>query len=91
MKLLLYLLIATLPLVIAGCGLIKNKNNTNDTGAPSVTTSETNVVEKGDTIAVDYVGTLEDGTLFDTSIESEAKKGNKFTAGRTYEPLSFVA
>ena len=49
------------------------------------------VVSKGDTVAVDYVGTLEDGTVFDSSLEESAKKTKSYTPGaRVYEPLKFT-
>lgn len=90
MKLLLFIAVATLPLILAGCNLNKTTETT-ETPTPAVETTQTLEVEKGDTIAVDYVGTLEDGTLFDTSIEEKAKAGNKHNPARKYEPLSFVA
>ncbi|MFA6489077.1 MAG: peptidylprolyl isomerase [Candidatus Micrarchaeia archaeon] len=37
-------------------------------------TNGTLVVAKGDTVQVDYIGKLENGTVFDTSIAAEAKK-----------------
>lgn len=91
MKLLVFALIAISSLSLAGCGFIKNKG-TSGSGdvAPSVD-AWTEVVAKGDNIAVDYVGTLEDGTLFDTSLEDKAKAGNKYNAARKYEPLRFTA
>lgn len=48
-------------------------------------------VEEGDTVAVDYIGRLEDGTIFDSSIQSEAKKSTNYSEGRTYEPYVFSA
>ncbi|MDP2767720.1 MAG: FKBP-type peptidyl-prolyl cis-trans isomerase [Candidatus Methanoperedens sp.] len=46
-------------------------------------------VKNGDKISVDYTGSLENGKVFDTSIESEAKEKNLFAPGREYKPLQF--
>lgn len=47
-------------------------------------------VKVGDTIAVDYIGTLEDGTVFDTSLEQVAKDNALFSPQRPYAPLEFT-
>ncbi len=44
--------------------------------------------KKGDTVSVDYLGKLEDGKVFDTSIEAEAKKAG-IPLRPEYEPLQF--
>ena len=46
-------------------------------------------VEKGDMLKVDYVGKLMDGTVFDTSIKSEAEKAG-LPLRPSYEPLQFA-
>jgi len=47
-------------------------------------------VQTGDKISVDYIGSLEDGSVFDTSIESVAKENNLFSPGREYKPLELT-
>lgn len=47
-------------------------------------------VKKGDNISVDYVGSFENGKVFDTSNESVAMANDLFTPGATYEPLNFT-
>lgn len=48
------------------------------------------VIEKGDKISVDYIGSLPDGKVFDTSVEKVAKKNGLFIPGKTYNPLKIT-
>lgn len=48
-------------------------------------------VVKGDIVKVDYILKLENGTVFDTSIQTVAEENNIFNADRTYQPLQLTA
>ncbi len=47
------------------------------------------VAKKGDVVSVDYVGTLEDGTVFDTSVKAVAQAAG-LPSRPSYAPLSFT-
>jgi hypothetical protein len=62
------------------------------TGTKSLKIDSTKKVAKNSAIAVDYVGRLADGTVFDTSVESVAKACGLYTTQRNYsEGLAFTA
>ncbi len=44
-------------------------------------------IKKGDFIEVSYTGTLDDGTFFDTTDETVAKKHNSYDAKHSYKPI----
>lgn len=47
-------------------------------------------VETGDKVSIDYIATLYNGEVFDTSIEDVAKQNNIFNPDREYKPLQFT-
>jgi len=48
-----------------------------------------NTVAKNDTVAVNYIGWFDNGTIFDTSIESVAKDAGIYDDYLVYEPIRF--
>lgn len=48
------------------------------------------VAEPGSKVTVDYVGSLENGTVFDTTIESVAREHGIYSDYRLYAPLIFT-
>lgn len=76
-----------------------NTNTTTDTSCKDAiaaylkttkTSTDGEVVAKWNTVTVDYVGRLDEQTVFDTSVESVAKACGKYSTGRNYnEGLAF--
>lgn len=75
------LLILFFAIITSGC-------TSQDVGG---TDNATQVVEPGDYVTVDYIGELENGSVFDTSIEQVAMDEGLYNPSRNYEPLGFVA
>jgi FKBP-type peptidyl-prolyl cis-trans isomerase 2 len=73
--------IGTLFLLLVGAILVCGCLGTND---------YVKVVEDGDYVQVDYVGKLEDGTVFDTSVEDVAIETGIYNQRRDYQPLGFT-
>ena len=79
-------------LIIGGCSnlLINNEETNMCTNAVKQYLANADFewkwqqVQKWDTIVVDYIGRLADGTVFDTSIESVARWCDKYVEGRNY-------
>jgi len=46
-------------------------------------------VQEGDEISVNYIGRLDDSTVFDTSYDDVAQDAGIYTLGRSYQPLTF--
>ena len=46
-------------------------------------------VAAGKQVSIDYTGRLLDGTIFDSSRETDAREAGKYNAQRPYEPLSY--
>lgn len=74
---------------LVGCGTKTTTTPTPDVNNPMPEVKVNDTVAKiGDTVKVDYVGTLEDGSMFDTSIAAKAQEGGVFDEARPYEPLT---
>lgn len=58
--------------------------------AEDITKDTSRKIENGDTISVNYVGKLEDGTIFDTSVKEVAVEAEIYNQMRNYEPLTFT-
>jgi peptidylprolyl isomerase len=54
-------------------------------------TGSENTVKSGDNVTIDYIGTYDNGTVFDTSNATVAQGAGIFDAGYTYGPISFVS
>ncbi|SES80223.1 FKBP-type peptidyl-prolyl cis-trans isomerase SlyD [Methanococcoides vulcani] len=74
---------AILLVILAGMVLISGcASNSGD--------QEDTMVNEGDYITVNYIGQLEDGTIFDTSLEEAAKEAGQYNPARDYSPLGFT-
>jgi FKBP-type peptidyl-prolyl cis-trans isomerase 2 len=77
-------------LLLASCGKSAQTSENGSMFPSSVIPASERVAKEGDTVAVNYVGKLEDGTIFDTSVKSIAETTPKFNPNRDYSPLLFT-
>lgn len=47
-------------------------------------------VANGKEVAINYTGRLLDGTIFDSSVESDARAGEIYNSARRYEPMTYT-
>ena len=59
------------------------------TVAPTIQISG-NPVKSGDNISVDYIGSFDNGTIFDTSYPTIAQNAGIYDSNNSYVPISFV-
>ncbi|MDD2487550.1 MAG: FKBP-type peptidyl-prolyl cis-trans isomerase [Candidatus Gracilibacteria bacterium] len=85
----LYIIIGVIGLILIIGGILV-LNNKGTFSSDDKSSTEGKLVKNGDTIKVDYVGRLEDGTIFDASLEEFAKKSKNYSEGRKFEPLEFT-
>ncbi len=88
MKLLTGLLI--LSVIFLGC--VQNPDNETTTTLPSgeTTIASGEVSVMGDVVCLNYIGSFENGTVFDTNIEDVARDAGLYDAARSYAPLCFA-
>ena len=72
------LIVGILLLLCSGIGCIEQESTPHD-----------DTISVGDTIKVNYVGRLEDDSIFDTSFEDIAKHAGIYNPQRIYNPLQF--
>ena len=78
-----FFVLLALGFLLAGC--VSTPQQAAPSPSPTADVNELKA-QNGDTVSVDYVGTLDDGTVFDTSIKAEAEKAG-LPARPSYAPL----
>jgi FKBP-type peptidyl-prolyl cis-trans isomerase 2 len=88
-KAIVWVALSVAVLWLVGCGSKKTDTPTDQpVNNPVEEVVSDGIAKIGDTIKVDYVGTLDDGSMFDTSIVAKAQEGKIFDESRPYEPLT---
>jgi len=75
----LFIVLMTAAVLASGCVSTEEPESMNRT-----------TVKAGDHVQVDYIGRLEDGTVFDTSIKDVATEAGMYNSNRDYQPLGFT-